>query len=71
MRGKLAKQIRKSVYGDNAQRPTMYGRVEHTKYGTRKNKEGKLEGYFYNRDTVVCLGLRRLYKHAKKEVRKG
>lgn len=65
MRNKVAKRIKKSIYGDLSVRVKTYVRQSHRIYKTKKGEDGKVEMYFVNRDTIICASPRRDYLMAK------
>jgi hypothetical protein len=66
MRGATAKKLRREAFGDQSSRVRSYGVMKHKIYKTRKDKDGKNEMYFVDKDTVVCTGPRAVYKKLKK-----
>ncbi len=70
MNGRVAKKIRKMVFGEGSRRVQEYGIIRHFKsiFVTEeaKRKEKKLVS-----GQIVCRGLREKYKAAKKGYRRG
>ena len=68
MRGTISKKLRKGVYQDMSIKNKEYKDFTTIKkLFTGKDEEGKSTYKDVNKATVVCTGLRMLYKQAKKE----
>lgn len=68
MRNKIAKQLRREIYGDLAHRDKRYGLIRHIKKFFSK-KEGKHIDVV--RGQIRCTGPRAEYLKAKKAYKKG
>jgi len=68
MRGTIAKKLRKGIYNEMSTKTKEYKAYNTIKkLFTGKDEDGNPTSINVNKATVVCTGLRMLYKQAKKE----
>jgi hypothetical protein len=68
MRGTIAKKLRKGIYQDMSIKKKEYKAFNTVKQIlTGKNEEGENTYQNVNKATIICTGLRMMYKQAKKE----